>query len=50
MKKIRKSFLYSKGGQTLAQVEQKGHEVSILGDNQHPTRHGPDQPAVAEPA
>jgi len=41
-------FFCSKGGQT--EVAQRGCGVSILGDTQNLTGHGPNQPAVGDPA
>ena len=38
------------GGQTLEQTAQRGCRVSILGDIQNLTGHGPEQPAVTDPA
>lgn len=32
------------------QVAHRGYRDFILADNQNPTRHGPDQPGVADPA
>lgn len=45
IKNIRKSTLYS---QTLAEVDQRVHEVSIFGDNQQRTKHVPEQPSVTK--
>lgn len=43
-------LFHGKGGQTLAQVFPRGCEVSVLGDTQKPSRHGPEQPASGSPA
>jgi len=42
----KKKLFYSKGGQTLAQVGQRGCEVSILGDIQNSAGHGCGQRAL----
>ncbi|KAK4825754.1 hypothetical protein QYF61_002237, partial [Mycteria americana] len=44
-----KRFFYCEGGTTLAQAAQRGCGVSISGDIQSPTGHGPGQPALADP-
>ena len=38
------------GSQTVEQVAQRGCGLSIFGDTQNLTGHGPGQPAVADPA
>ncbi|KAK4831197.1 hypothetical protein QYF61_015929 [Mycteria americana] len=44
------NIFHHEGGQALAQVAQRGCGISILGDIQSPAGHGPEQPAVADPA
>lgn len=38
------------GGQTLEQAANRGCGVSICGDSQNPTGHGPGQPVLADHA
>lgn len=45
--KIKNKLLYCSSDQAPAQVAQRGYGVSILGDTQCPTAHGPRQPAPA---
>jgi len=47
--KCKKKLFYCASGQALAQVAQRGYVVSILGDTQYPTRHGPEQPILNLP-
>ena len=48
--KHNKPLFYCEGGQTLEEVAWRGCGVSILGDIQNPSGHGPGQPALAAPA
>lgn len=45
---MKKHFFYRKGDWPLEQISQQGCGVSILGDKQSLTAHGPGQPALAE--
>lgn len=47
---IKKSFFYSVGGQALKHISQRVNEISIFGDIQHSTGHGPVQPALTGPS
>lgn len=48
--KHQKNVIHCEGDQTLAQVAQRGCGVSVLGDTQMLTEHGPEHPAVLGPA
>lgn len=41
---------YCEGPQTQEQVVQRGCRVSICGETQNSTMHGPRQPALSDPA
>jgi len=43
-------FVYSRGDGTQEQVAQRGCGASTSGHTQNLTGHGPEQPAVVEPA
>jgi len=43
-------LFYNEGGRTLEQVTWRGSGVSICGDTQNLTGHGPGKPALADPA
>lgn len=45
-----KDYYYCAGAQTLEQVAQRHCGVSILGEVQNSTAHGPGQPALGDPA
>lgn len=45
---IRKQLFYCGGCHTLKQVAQGDPGVSILGDTQKPTGHGPEEPALVD--
>lgn len=46
--KYNKPFHY-KDGQLMKQADQKGYEVSVLGDIENPTGHDPSKLAVVNP-
>lgn len=50
LSKHQEVLLYSSGDKALTQVAQRGHEVSLFGDNQKLFGHGPGQPAIGVPA
>lgn len=48
--KHKKKLIYCESDQRVEQVTQRGSVVFILGDIQNSAGHGPEQPALADPA